>query len=191
MAQQPRGTPALPRLKTCETCFRAKIKCERTQDTGSCDRCLRLSKNCVFAVARHGRLPERFRRPLSGVHDVPGNRIATETSAYASRTASPYERSNALITVGDDDASNLLHIYNSRMLPHFPFVLVPNDLSVKKLRDQRPCLFLAIMAVASHQDAALQAQLGRQFNALVADRLMQGHITSLDLIQGLLVHTAW
>lgn len=42
-------------LKTCQTCFQAKIKCERSQESGKCDRCLRLGKACVFNPSRRKR----------------------------------------------------------------------------------------------------------------------------------------
>ncbi|KAK6223853.1 zn 2cys6 transcription factor [Colletotrichum tabaci] len=46
-----------PLLRTCRICAHAKIKCDRTQDSGSCDRCLRLGKECTYAVARGRKLP--------------------------------------------------------------------------------------------------------------------------------------
>lgn len=51
-------TVAMPLLKTCQTCFHAKIRCIKTQDSGVCDRCLRLSKTCVFNPARRNVVPE-------------------------------------------------------------------------------------------------------------------------------------
>jgi len=56
-SQQPSGGPL---LKTCQTCFKAKIRCQTTQASGACDRCSRLQKTCIFASSR--------RRPLT----VPG-----------------------------------------------------------------------------------------------------------------------
>ncbi|UZP41803.1 hypothetical protein NXS19_009619 [Fusarium pseudograminearum] len=39
-------------LKTCQTCFHAKIRCEKSQGSVKCDRCLRLNKTCVFNPSR-------------------------------------------------------------------------------------------------------------------------------------------
>ncbi|CAK7234578.1 hypothetical protein SCUCBS95973_008983 [Sporothrix curviconia] len=63
-------------------------------------------------------------------------------------------------------------------------------MSAEVLRHTRPCLYLAVLAAASFEDAALQRRLGQQFNAVVASRLTHGSMASLDLLQGLLVHTA-
>lgn len=52
---------SMPLLKTCQTCFHAKIRCEKTQDSELCDRCLRLGKTCIFKQARRRRNVSRQR----------------------------------------------------------------------------------------------------------------------------------
>lgn len=44
--QHPQRTMSL--TKTCQNCFQAKIRCDRTQNRDACDRCHRLRKHCVF-----------------------------------------------------------------------------------------------------------------------------------------------
>lgn len=176
------------RLKTCETCFRAKIRCDRTQDSGSCDRCLRLGKACVFAIARHGRPHGRQPRGTNRVDrlEVRGLRASVSPSGVSS-SSDPISTG----TMSDSQAAALLHIYSSRMLPHFPFVHLPANTPPGSLRQQRPCLYLAVLAAASYGDTVLQRDLSRAFNTAVADKMMHGNMASLDLLQGLLVHTAW
>ncbi|KAF5023546.1 hypothetical protein F66182_4413 [Fusarium sp. NRRL 66182] len=55
----------MPLLKTCQTCFHLKIRCEKTQDSDSCDRCLRLGKTCVFNQARRRRNVNRQRTRMT------------------------------------------------------------------------------------------------------------------------------
>lgn len=199
-----------PRLKTCETCFRAKIRCNRTQDSGHCDRCLRLGKVCVFAAARH-RKPPRSRADRADRADLLEVVWGERTPSTRSRTQSPtHPRSNPSLAgsplgaassgtldpvaggaLTGEHATTLLHIYNSRMSPHFPFVRLPATTSIETLRQQRPCLCLAVLAAASYGDMHLQKSLYRSFNTAVADRLVHSNLASLDLLQGLLVHTAW
>ncbi|CAK7225877.1 hypothetical protein SEUCBS140593_006052 [Sporothrix eucalyptigena] len=180
MASRLRDRPAPPRLKTCETCFHAKIRCDRTQDSGSCDRCLRLNKNCFFAFARHGKPPSKSAgRPVRmqrAVHRPLSPPSSASSSSGAASSA----------TVPGMLASRLLDIYTNRMLFHFPFVHLPAGLSPEMLREQKPFLYLAALAAASYEDVALQRRLGQQFNAAVADRLTHGNMASLDLLQGLL-----
>ncbi|KAK2590806.1 hypothetical protein QQS21_011511 [Conoideocrella luteorostrata] len=65
----------MPLLRTCQTCFHAKIKCVKTQDSGVCDRCLRLNKTCVFAQSKR-RVQVRA-----------GERVPTPPVSRASRSA--------------------------------------------------------------------------------------------------------
>ncbi|KAL6407752.1 hypothetical protein AUP68_08776 [Ilyonectria robusta] len=53
-------------LKTCQTCFHAKIRCDKSQDSELCDRCLRLGKECVFNSAR--RRPKVSRQRYELLH---------------------------------------------------------------------------------------------------------------------------
>lgn len=178
-----------PRLKTCETCFRAKIRCDRTQDSGSCDRCLRLHKECVFAVARHGRPHVRHGRSTNDSNrlEVARQRVSVSPIGIPSL---PFSAS-LLDDVGDDKAAMLLQRYSSRMLPHFPFVHIPANETPRTLREQRPCLYIAILSAASYDDNDLQRRLSQSFNATVAEKMVHGNIASLDLLQGILVHSAW
>ncbi|KAJ5080992.1 hypothetical protein N7456_013702 [Penicillium angulare] len=46
------GEPAAEKVKTCENCVRAKIRCHHAPDATICDRCRRLKKECFFRPAR-------------------------------------------------------------------------------------------------------------------------------------------
>ena len=85
----------------------------------------------------------------------------------------------------------LLQTFNSKMVPYFPFVVVPSDTIVLDLMQEKPCLCLAILSAASFSDVKLQRGLGELVNEYVAFRLAKGSLESLDLLQGLLVHLAW
>ncbi|KAF2756566.1 hypothetical protein EJ05DRAFT_502069 [Pseudovirgaria hyperparasitica] len=50
-AISPGDSPA-PLTKTCQNCATAKVKCIRTGDVSTCNRCQRLSKDCVYRSAR-------------------------------------------------------------------------------------------------------------------------------------------
>ncbi|KAH7115600.1 hypothetical protein EDB81DRAFT_873355 [Dactylonectria macrodidyma] len=186
-------------LKTCQTCFHAKIRCEKTQESGICDRCLRLGKECVFKPAR--RRPKASRRnrvevrtsssimsksPLS-----PGARTSTSKGNIdiINRNASldPFERE--IISV--EFATNLINWFRTRMMPHFPFVVLPEDLPADELNKERPCVCLAALAAAAHSEPLVQLELGLLFNQVVAARMVNGYINDLDLLQGLLIHLAW
>jgi len=85
-----------PVLKTCQTCHRAKIRCDRSKNpTGPCDRCLRLNKECHFVPARRRNPPasrtriERLEAKLDSLL-VGGGAGASAGAALASpRSSSP------------------------------------------------------------------------------------------------------
>jgi hypothetical protein len=183
--QESRDTP---RLKTCETCFRDKIRCNRTQDSGSCDRCLRVGKHCVFAIARHGR-PQGWQP--RGTSRVGRLEVRSQQASISPSGVSPSTGPLSTEVISDNQAAALLYIYGNRMLPHFLFVYIPANTTPSSLRQQQPCLYLAVLAAASYGDTVQQRQLSQAFNAIVADKMLHGKMTSLDLLQGVLVHSAW
>ena len=191
----------MPLLKTCQTCHRAKIRCDRTQDSGSCDRCLRLNKTCIFAPARRGVVPAQSHRPRAA---ATRHRHASESSrslspAAATTASTAVEQNVELYSVDPfsgglldlDHGERLLACFNHKMVPHFPFVVVPDSISLAHLRQTRPALCLAILAAAAFEDPRLQRRLGNRFNQLVGLRMTRGRFATLDMLQGLLVSLAW
>ncbi|KAF5010242.1 hypothetical protein FDECE_3601 [Fusarium decemcellulare] len=206
-----RSDSGVPLLKTCQTCFHAKIRCEKSQDSGKCDRCLRLGKTCVFNPSRRRKAlrpgsknldatspTTRSRSPSitsanagpSSSRDFPGSSPAfsnTPGSIDPDAPSSPFARGLLTYELGQD----LLDAFRTKMTPHFPFVCVPDTLSVQDLAREKPALCVAIMAASSYGDHKLQQALGHMFNEIVAIRLIRGPFATLDMLQGLLVHLAW
>lgn len=78
------------------------------------------------------------------------------------------------------------------MLPHFPFVFLPPDITARELRDQNLFLFLAILAVSATDNPTLQRALDDEVRSVLADRTILGPVQpSLETLQGLLVVLAW
>jgi hypothetical protein len=88
-------------------------------------------------------------------------------------------------------AENYLESFKSILTPHFPFVVIPHQVSAVQLREEKPFLFLAIMASASYENILLQRVLGAEVRRAVASRIILNGEVSFDLLQGLLVFLAW
>ncbi|UPK95978.1 hypothetical protein LCI18_006913 [Fusarium solani-melongenae] len=185
-------------LKTCQTCFNLKIKCDKTQDSDLCDRCLRLGKTCVFNPARRRpRNTSRHRLELRSKSkrnsQSPSNSGAptstTTPGDIFNKDASldPFQRGILSLEAGD----KLLDYFQSKMTPYFPFVVFPTDISVSITNSYRPCACLAALAAASHAETNRQKALGDLFNQVVAAKMVSGKFNDLDLLQGLLIHLAW
>ncbi|KAL6360767.1 hypothetical protein LRP88_06475 [Fusarium phalaenopsidis] len=203
-----RSDSGVPLLKTCQTCFHAKIRCEKSQDSGKCDRCLRLGKTCVFNPSRRRKAlrpgppknldasPTRSRSPsitsanaASTSKDATGSSPAfsnTPGSIDTDATSSPFARGLLSFEHGQD----LLDLFRTKMTPHFPFVVVQENVTIQDLVREKPALCVAILSAASHGDPKLQRALGQMFNEIVAVRLIKGPFATIDMLQGLLVHLA-
>ncbi|KAJ5998953.1 hypothetical protein N7451_006763 [Penicillium sp. IBT 35674x] len=90
-----------------------------------------------------------------------------------------------------DKAQTYLQAFRTVMTPHFPFVIIPPDVSVQHLRQERPFLFLAILATASYDNMPMQRFLGAEVKKAVSSRMILNGEISFDLLQGLLVFLAW
>ncbi|KAK6714784.1 hypothetical protein SNK04_005716 [Fusarium graminearum] len=190
----------MPLLKTCQTCFHLKIRCEKTQDSDLCDRCLRLGKTCIFNQARRRQNVNRQRERL-GAQSVsdrssksPANRQQQARGSEADHdilnkdaSLDPFEQ--GILTF--EKGQRLLEIFTRRFIPYFPFVLFPSDSSIEELNSQHPCACLAMLAAASYTDVGTQVALGNLFKQIVAVRMVDGDFNQLDLLQGLLIHVAW
>ncbi len=88
-------------------------------------------------------------------------------------------------------AQVLLDRFRANGMCQFPFVVVPPDTTLPALRTDAPFLFLAIAATMSFDTPYLQYKLGEEVRQQALQRILLGAEKSLDLLQGLLVYTAW
>ncbi|KAI9721705.1 MAG: hypothetical protein M1812_002039 [Candelaria pacifica] len=88
-------------------------------------------------------------------------------------------------------AGSMLDRYKSDMTPYFPFVVIPPRTTAKQLHQEKPFLFLTIMAAASYDNMPLQRMLGKVVKRAVSRRMIHGEDSSFPLLQGLMVHLAW
>jgi hypothetical protein len=90
-----------------------------------------------------------------------------------------------------ETAQTYLNVFQTVMTPHFPFVIIPPNVSMHHLRQDKPFLFLAILASASYENMPLQRSLGGEVKKAVSARMILNGEVSFDLLQGLLVFLAW
>jgi hypothetical protein len=88
-------------------------------------------------------------------------------------------------------AQLLLNRFRGDAAQHFPFVVVPSGVALGTLRRTAPSLFLAIVATMIFDNPLLQNQLGEEFRQQAFQKAMLGAEKSFDILQGLLIYTAW
>ncbi|GME25998.1 hypothetical protein GTA08_BOTSDO08363 [Neofusicoccum parvum] len=186
-------------VRTCQNCAHAKIRCNRSRPEGSCDRCQRLDKECVFRPARR-----RFNAPpreprsdgLASIEAKLDHLISLHASPQPTLTGSRTATPDACDVVDAgavtfQAAEYYVELYKSTLTPHFPFVVLPQDTSAQQLRREKPLLFLAVLASAAYGDVAVQRDLAMRMRNVIAEYLAGRGSMSFELLQALLVHLAW
>lgn len=111
------------------------------------------------------------------------------TSAFGS-TDSPADDFACLYEPTSSEAEEYLNIFSVKQVKYFPCVHIPPKTSAEQLRQERPFLWLCIMATSSKIIAQQQA-LNQRIKDIVAQRLLFESEYSLDLLLGLLVFIGW
>ncbi|OHF03527.1 hypothetical protein CORC01_01246 [Colletotrichum orchidophilum] len=90
-----------------------------------------------------------------------------------------------------DSAEKLLSTFRV-MLKHFPCVALPPDATVTSLSKTKPFVLLAILSTAS-ATSALQGHTlyDEEFRKILGLKFVAGGERTLELLQGLLIYTAW
>lgn len=85
----------------------------------------------------------------------------------------------------------LLDIYQNKLAPVFPFVVVAPDATPERLKAERPFLFSAICMAASISDVnSMRGQMFALTKQLMNEMMVESNRT-MDLLQGILVMLAW
>ena len=90
--------------------------------------------------------------------------------------------------ISAEAADQLLHTYGATT-PVLPFMILPPNVSLDYMRQERPCLLHAIL-VGSAQDQ-LQKRLESDFRKTIAEQVIINSEKSLDMIQGIMIYIAW
>jgi hypothetical protein len=90
-----------------------------------------------------------------------------------------------------EDPNDLLEIFRTDMTPHFPFVVIPPGTTAAQLHHQKPFLYSAIMMSVAFRNVSKQMAMAKDIMTDLSIRLLQNGEKSMDLLQGLLVYSAW
>ncbi|KAJ5811063.1 hypothetical protein N7447_010579 [Penicillium robsamsonii] len=168
-----------PVSKTCQSCADSKVRCVRDTDVAACKRKIAALESKINEL-KAGRV---------GLEDNDNNTSTRSASLADGDAALEDIISRDLLDI--ETAERYLSTFKAKLTPHFPFVVVPPDVSVEQLRREKPFLCLAILASASYENMPLQRALGDEVKKVVASRMVIGGEISFELLQGLLVFLAW
>ncbi|KAL8881387.1 MAG: hypothetical protein Q9198_001402 [Flavoplaca austrocitrina] len=90
------------------------------------------------------------------------------------------------------DAEHLLMRYIQELVPHFPIVPLPEDVTLSDMRRRKPVLLLSVLAAAAgtaHADQNMKLNL--EIQQTYADLVVMKGEKSLELLQSILITTTW
>ncbi|KAL1903328.1 hypothetical protein Sste5346_000613 [Sporothrix stenoceras] len=89
-----------------------------------------------------------------------------------------------------DEATWYLERFNTRMLPHFPFIVLEPDTTVEQLCRDRPLLMQAIVAVAT-PSTKLKAERAERLKQTLTRCAVIENQSNIDLLLGILTYITW
>jgi hypothetical protein len=89
-----------------------------------------------------------------------------------------------------DEADRFLTDFRTQKLTKFGFIHIPASTTAQRLREERPFLFLTIMAVSSKSSSQRQL-LGQEIKQTIAKEMLVENEGNFDILLGLLVFLTW
>ncbi|KAJ6016076.1 hypothetical protein N7540_010667 [Penicillium herquei] len=188
--------------KACRTCAKAKVRCEPQAD-GTCKRCRRLNKDCSDQAPGSHRRPKSSKNLEVSALEAKLDRMvellaASEKSAkdlqsntsHSPEPSPPMPDTQTANKLSDHEGEALLEIFRTRMVPLFPFIVVPPHITAAQLRREKPFLYLNIAMIAC-QDGPRQRIMVKTIKKYISEHIVAYGEHSLDILQGLLAHVAW
>ena len=88
------------------------------------------------------------------------------------------------------EAEEFLRIFRTQKSKYFPFIYIPSTTSAQQLFQERPFLWLCIMAMSSNSTSQ-QLALGSRIRNIVGRKMVLENEKKLELLLGLLAYIGW
>ena len=201
-------------------CSRSKCRCVTPPDGHGCERCHRLSKTCAPGdstrkahaqrnnpIARIAQLEGKLDGLVSLIGsgrvllqpDKPGNLVSPSASNSSCLNYSPLAGTTVPLPgtpqyayeISPEEAEECLGYFRDHMLKFFAFLQLPED--TQQLREERPFLFLCVIATSS-KSTQRRLALGERIKQILAQRIILDNVNkaiNIDLLLGLLTFLIW
>ncbi|KAJ5769836.1 uncharacterized protein N7511_001887 [Penicillium nucicola] len=185
----------------CLTCAKAKVRCS-PEANGPCQRCRRLGKECGNQLPGAHRRTKQSKTSSSDVAVLEAKldrmvamlaaseQTARERVEAASTPSSYSAREDRAASPSDVDDQLFVEVFINRMLPLFPFLVIPAHITVEDLRRDKPFLCMNISMIAC-PNASRQREIADSIQEYVAKHIIIKGEQNLDLLQGLLLNVTW
>jgi hypothetical protein len=93
--------------------------------------------------------------------------------------------------ISEAEAERLVKSFQRDFVPRFPFVLLAHGETAARLRNREPFLFLCVVAATMSSAHPLRKTVADEIMKHVTLRVVARSERNLELLRGLLVHSAW
>lgn len=93
--------------------------------------------------------------------------------------------------LSEAEAERLLKTYQLELVYKFPFVVIAHNETAASLKDREPFLFLCVVAATIGSSHPMRRTVADEIMNHITQRLVAHSERNLELLRGLLVHSAW
>ncbi|KAJ5730709.1 uncharacterized protein N7483_005217 [Penicillium malachiteum] len=169
----PTAAPSLPKICECPCDF---IFIRATSDY--------IQREVSALEAKLDRMVELLAASEKSAKDLQSN------TSHSPEPSPPMHENQPATRLSDHEGDALLEIFRTRMVPLFPFIVVPAHITAAQLRREKPFLYLNITMIAC-QDGNRQRAMVKIVKQYISEHIVAYGEHSLDILQGLLAHVAW
>jgi hypothetical protein len=134
-----------------------------------------------------------YARQIPSVHD-PGNFLTPIASSSSSSGSTLVNFQPPLLRLSlqpsPEDAELYLNKFRTDFAKHLPFIVISPSVTSYQLRQERPILWVCIMAVAS-SNSTQQIALSKEVRAIFGREALVERTKNIDLLLGILVYAIW
>ncbi|KAL5044272.1 hypothetical protein BDW71DRAFT_101673 [Aspergillus fruticulosus] len=131
-----------------------------------------------------GNLIQNTALPLIPTTLTPETNVSESTSRSPVAFSTPAEPTTP-------QAEECLTTFRTQLLPYFPCLYLPPNITAQKLRERRPFTWLCIISVTC-KSATQRRALNDKIKTMVAQRMVHSSAgTDIDILLGLLIYLGW
>jgi hypothetical protein len=132
-------------------------------------------------------------KPLPRMADHPESNYATTSSSPKStpqNSLSVHSGIDYALEPSVEEAELYLNRFRNEIAIQLPFIIISSSLTAQQLRQDRPVLWLTIMAVGT-TNSAQQIALSKQAKAMIPREALTEGVRNMDLLLAVLVYCTW
>jgi hypothetical protein len=111
-------------------------------------------------------------------------------NSYEDAYASPLSSTTTNDEISSLEAEECLEMFRRQKLKYFQFVHIPPSMTAAQLHEEKPLLWLIILAINA-KSSSRQYALGSRFQSLIAQKVVKESLRSMDILLSLLGFLGW